>query len=74
MSLWQDQVVEVRYCRWAPEPGEVARLLHPLGLGRPRTYRVSAIAELRPLPDKSTRPDGWQPGRPAERQSVHANE
>ncbi|GAA2707231.1 helix-turn-helix transcriptional regulator [Actinoplanes palleronii] len=31
-ALWQDQVVEVRYRRWFPEPGEVTRRLHPLGL------------------------------------------
>lgn len=72
-ALWRDQVIEVRYRRWTPQPGEVTRRLHPLGLvlkagvwylvaggrGLPRTYRVSAIVDLRPLPDKFTRPDGF---------------
>nr|BFE61250.1 WYL domain-containing protein [Dactylosporangium thailandense] len=72
-ALWQDQVIEVRYRRWAPRPGVVGRRLHPLGLvlkagvwyliaagsGEPRTYRVSAIVELRQLPELFTRPDGF---------------
>lgn len=72
-ALWQDQVVEVRYRRWAPRPGEVTRRLHPLGLvlkagvwyliaaggGPPRTYRVSSIMDVRPLPERFTRPDGF---------------
>ena len=72
-ALWQDQAIEVRYRRWAPRPGEVTRRLHPLGLvlkagvwyligagrGQPRTYRVSAIVDLRPLPERFTRPDGF---------------
>lgn len=72
-ALWQDQAVEVRYRRWAPRPGEVNRRLHPLGLvlkagvwyliatarGQPRTYRVSAIVDLRPLPETVTRPDSF---------------
>jgi predicted DNA-binding transcriptional regulator YafY len=72
-ALWQDQTVEVRYRRWAPRPGEVTRRLHPLGLvlkagvwylvaaghGAPRTYRVSAIVALRPLPERFSRPDGF---------------
>jgi len=69
-ALWQDRVVEVRYHRWSPRPGEVTRRLHPLGLvlkagvwyliaggrGRPRTYRVASILDLRPLPETFTRP------------------
>ncbi|GAB2988374.1 helix-turn-helix transcriptional regulator [Saccharothrix stipae] len=72
-ALWQDRVVEVRYRRWSPEPGVVTRRLHPLGLvlkagvwyliaggrGEPRTYRVSAVEELRALPETFTRPDGF---------------
>jgi predicted DNA-binding transcriptional regulator YafY len=72
-ALWRDQVVEVRYRRWAPRPGEVTRRLHPLGLvlkagvwyliatgpGQPRSYRVSSIVDLKPLPDKAIRPDGF---------------
>ncbi len=72
-ALWQDQAIEVRYRRWSPRPGEVTRRLHPLGLvlkagvwyliaagrGQPRTYRVSAIVSLRPLPERFTRPDGF---------------
>jgi predicted DNA-binding transcriptional regulator YafY len=72
-ALWQDQAIEVRYRRWSPRPGEVTRPLHPLGLvlkagvwylvaaghGKPRTYRVSAIVSLRPLPERFTRPDGF---------------
>ncbi|MFB9337041.1 helix-turn-helix transcriptional regulator [Actinoplanes octamycinicus] len=72
-ALWQDQAIEVRYRRWSPEPGEVTRRLQPLGLvlkagvwyliavgdERPRTYRVSAITGLRLLPDRFTRPDGF---------------
>jgi predicted DNA-binding transcriptional regulator YafY len=72
-ALWQDQAVEVRYRRWSPRPGEVTRRLHPLGLvlkagvwylisagnDEPRTYRVSAITELRPLPERFTRPDSF---------------
>jgi predicted DNA-binding transcriptional regulator YafY len=72
-ALWQDQTIEVRYRRWAPRPGEVTRRLHPLGLvlkagvwyliaagrGQPRTYRVSAIVDLRPLPETVTRPDSF---------------
>jgi predicted DNA-binding transcriptional regulator YafY len=72
-ALWRDQVIEVRYRRWSPRPGEVTRSLHPLGLvlkagvwylvaaghGEPRTYRVSAIVSLRPLPERVTRPDGF---------------
>jgi predicted DNA-binding transcriptional regulator YafY len=72
-ALWQDQAIEIRYRRWAPRPGVVTRRLYPLGLvlkagvwyliatGRdqPRTYRVSAIVELQRLPEKFTRPDGF---------------
>ncbi|GAA2650505.1 helix-turn-helix transcriptional regulator [Paractinoplanes durhamensis] len=31
-ALWQDRIIEVRYRRWSPRPGEVTRRLHPLGL------------------------------------------
>ncbi|TDC43975.1 WYL domain-containing protein [Micromonospora sp. KC213] len=72
-ALWQDQTIDVRYRRWAPRPGEVTRRLHPLGLvlkagvwylvaasrGQPRTYRVSAIVDLRALPETVTRPDSF---------------
>ena len=72
-ALWQDQVIEVRYRRWSPRPGEVTRRLRPLGLvlkagvwylvavGRrqPRTYRVSSIVRLRPQPERFTRPHGF---------------
>ncbi|GAA4245148.1 WYL domain-containing protein [Dactylosporangium darangshiense] len=72
-ALWQDRWIEIRYRRWAPEPGEVTRRLRPLGLvlkagvwyliaardEQPRTYRVSAIREVYPLPERFTRPDGF---------------
>jgi predicted DNA-binding transcriptional regulator YafY len=72
-ALWQDQAIEIQYRRWAPRPGVVTRRLHPLGLvlkagvwyliaskgDQPRTYRVSAIVDLRRLPEKFTRPDGF---------------
>jgi predicted DNA-binding transcriptional regulator YafY len=72
-ALWQDEAIEVRYRRWSPRPGDVTRRLHPLGLvlkagvwyliaaghGRPRSYRVSAIASVRPLRERFTRPDGF---------------
>jgi predicted DNA-binding transcriptional regulator YafY len=72
-ALWQDRVIEVRYARWSPRPGEVTRRLDPLGLvlkagvwylvavrrGRPRTYRVSSIMRLRTLPESFTRPAGF---------------
>jgi predicted DNA-binding transcriptional regulator YafY len=72
-ALWTDQAIEIQYRRWAPQPGVVTRRLHPLGLvlkagawyliatggGKPRTYRVSAIEDLRRLPETFTRPDGF---------------
>ncbi|GLY34921.1 transcriptional regulator [Amycolatopsis sp. NBRC 101858] len=70
-ALWQDQVVEVAYRRWSPEPGVVMRRLHPLGLvlkagvwylvagPRVRTYRVGSIEELRTLDEHFTRPAGF---------------
>ncbi|BCJ39347.1 transcriptional regulator [Actinoplanes ianthinogenes] len=72
-ALWRDQAVEVHYRRWSPEPGEVVRRLEPLGLvlkagvwyliaagkDRPRTYRVSSIVSLRLLPERFTRPAGF---------------
>src|SRR4051812_10397835 len=72
-ALWQDQTIEARYRRWAPRPAVVTRQLHPLGLvlkagawyliaagrGQPRTYRVSAIVDLRCLPERFTRPEGF---------------
>ncbi|WP_037317113.1 helix-turn-helix transcriptional regulator [Amycolatopsis orientalis] len=73
-ALWRDQVVEVRYRRWSPRPEVVTRRLHPLGLvlkagvwyliaarrNQPRTYKVSSIQELRTLPRKAERPDGFE--------------
>lgn len=69
-ALWQDRVVEVDYRRWSPSPGEVTRRLCPLGLvlkagiwylvaDGPRTYRVSSIVRLRPLPDRFPRPENF---------------
>ncbi|MEV6874811.1 WYL domain-containing protein [Amycolatopsis sp. NPDC051128] len=72
-ALWQDRLVEIRYRRWSPTPGVVTRQLRPLGLvlkagvwylvaaGRsePRTYRVTNIEELRPLPEAFVRPGGF---------------
>ncbi|MBG0564339.1 helix-turn-helix transcriptional regulator [Actinoplanes aureus] len=69
-ALWQDRMIEIDYRRWAPRPGVVTRRVHPLGLvlkagvwylvaagsGPPRTYRVSAITGLRPLPEAAERP------------------
>nr|WP_275941639.1 YafY family protein [Planosporangium mesophilum] len=76
-ALWQDRVIEVRYHRWSPRPGEITRRLDPLGLvlkagvwylvaaerGQPRTYRVSSIMRLRPLPEHFTRPSGFELAR-----------
>ena len=66
-AVWGDLRVRVRYESWA---GEVVRDLDPLGLvlkagtwyvvaavsGQPRTYRVSNILSLEPLPGTSERP------------------
>jgi predicted DNA-binding transcriptional regulator YafY len=72
-ALWRDQVIQVRYRRWAPRPGVVSRRLRPLGLvlkagvwylvassrGQPRCYRVAAIVALAPRPETFRRPDGF---------------
>lgn len=66
-AVWGDLRVRVRYESWA---GEVVRDLDPLGLvlkagtwyvvaavgGQPRTYRVSNILALEPLPGTAERP------------------
>ncbi|MFC4006319.1 helix-turn-helix transcriptional regulator [Nonomuraea purpurea] len=71
-AVWNERVIQIRYRRWKA-PQEVARRLEPYGLivkaGRwylvarsgeeIRTYRVSQILDLRPLPEGFTRPDGF---------------
>ncbi|MEU6719236.1 YafY family protein [Nonomuraea sp. NPDC046802] len=72
-AVWNERTVQVRYRRWKA-PQEVERRLEPYGLvvkaGRwylvacpgeeeIRTYRVSQILDLRPLPEGFTRPDGF---------------
>ncbi|MGN9846009.1 helix-turn-helix transcriptional regulator [Nonomuraea sp. H19] len=71
-AVWNERRIQVRYRRWKA-PQEVERLLDPYGLvikaGRwylvagagedVRTYRVSQILELHPLPEAVTRPGGF---------------
>jgi predicted DNA-binding transcriptional regulator YafY len=71
-AVWNERVLEVRYRRWKA-PQEVERRLEPYGLvvkaGRwylvarageqVRTYRVSQILGLHALPERFTRPDGF---------------
>ncbi|MEU7746201.1 YafY family protein [Nonomuraea sp. NPDC049158] len=71
-AVWNERVLEVRYRRWQA-PQEVERRLEPYGLvvkaGRwylvarsgeqVRTYRVSQILGLHALPERFTRPDGF---------------
>ncbi|MFD1545380.1 helix-turn-helix transcriptional regulator [Nonomuraea guangzhouensis] len=68
-AVWNERVVEVRYRRWKA-PQEVDRRLEPYGLvvkaglwylvarsgDQVRTYRVSQILSLHPLPERFTRP------------------
>ncbi|MEQ4720106.1 YafY family protein [Nonomuraea sp. B19D2] len=71
-AVWNERRVQVRYRRWKA-PQEVERRLDPYGLvvkaGRwylvaragedVRTYRVSQILDLHPLPERFTRPGGF---------------
>ncbi|WP_326637359.1 YafY family transcriptional regulator [Nonomuraea fuscirosea] len=71
-AVWNERRVQVRYRRWKA-PQEVERRLEPYGLvvkaGRwylvarsgeqVRTYRVSQILDLHPLPETFTRPEGF---------------
>ncbi|MGW0195517.1 helix-turn-helix transcriptional regulator [Nonomuraea sp. NPDC003201] len=71
-AVWNKRRIQVRYRRWKA-PQEVERRLDPYGLvvkaGRwylvartgedVRTYRVSQILDLHPLPEGFTRPDGF---------------
>ncbi|MBE1586269.1 helix-turn-helix transcriptional regulator [Nonomuraea angiospora] len=71
-AVWNERRIQVRYRRWKA-PQEVERRLDPYGLvvkaGRwylvaragedVRTYRVSQILDLHPLPESFTRPDGF---------------
>ncbi|MEV4108077.1 YafY family protein [Nonomuraea sp. NPDC049695] len=71
-AVWNERRLQVRYRRWKA-PQEVERRLDPYGLvvkaGRwylvaragedVRTYRVSQILDLHPLPEGFTRPDGF---------------
>ncbi|MEO3872947.1 YafY family protein [Nonomuraea sp. B12E4] len=71
-AVWNERRIQVRYRRWKA-PQEVERRLEPYGLvvkaGRwylvagagehVRTYRVSQILDLHPLPEVFTRPDGF---------------
>ncbi|MEU7859979.1 YafY family protein [Nonomuraea sp. NPDC049141] len=68
-AVWNERVLEVRYRRWKA-PQEVERRLEPYGLvvkaglwylvarsaDQVRTYRVSQILSLHPLPERFTRP------------------
>ncbi|MBT2234004.1 YafY family protein [Nonomuraea sp. NEAU-A123] len=68
-AVWNERVLEVRYRRWKA-PQEVDRRLEPYGLvvkaglwylvarsgDQVRTYRVSQILSLHPLPERFTRP------------------
>jgi predicted DNA-binding transcriptional regulator YafY len=72
-AVWQEKTIEIRYRRWAPEPGVVTRRVHPLGLvlkagvwyliaaqdTRVRTYRIAKILELTGTSESFTRPDGF---------------
>jgi len=71
-AVWNEHRIQVRYRRWKA-PQEVERRLEPYGLvvkaGRwylvarsgedVRTYRVSQILDLHPLPERFTRPDDF---------------
>ena len=71
-AVWNQQLIRVRYRRWARER-EVTRPLEPLGLvlkggvwylvarasGQIRTYRVSHILELASLSERFERPAGF---------------
>ncbi|MCA2219621.1 helix-turn-helix transcriptional regulator [Nonomuraea aurantiaca] len=71
-AVWNERVLEVRYRRWKA-PQEVERRLEPYGLvvkagrwylvaragNQVRTYRVSQILGLHALPERFTRPDGF---------------
>ncbi|HUR05285.1 MAG TPA: YafY family protein [Nonomuraea sp.] len=71
-AVWNERVLEVRYRRWKA-PQEVERRLEPYGLvvkaglwylvarsgDQVRTYRVSQILSLHPLPERFTRPGGF---------------
>ncbi|SDM30768.1 helix-turn-helix transcriptional regulator [Nonomuraea jiangxiensis] len=71
-AVWNERRIQVRYRRWQA-PQEVERRLEPYGLvvkaGRwylvaragesVRTYRVSQILDLHPLPERFARPDGF---------------
>ncbi|MGW6496229.1 helix-turn-helix transcriptional regulator [Nonomuraea angiospora] len=71
-AVWNERRIQVRYRRWKA-PQEVERRLDPYGLvvkaGRwylvaragedVRTYRVSQILDLHPLPEGFARPDGF---------------
>ncbi|MDX3104191.1 YafY family protein [Nonomuraea angiospora] len=71
-AVWNERRIQVRYRRWKA-PQEVERRLDPYGLvvkaGRwylvaragedVRTYRVSQILDLHPLPESFTRPEGF---------------
>ncbi|MEU4234696.1 YafY family protein [Nonomuraea sp. NPDC026600] len=71
-AVWNERVLEVRYRRWKT-PQEVERRLEPYGLvikaglwylvarsgDQVRTYRVSQILSLHPLPERFTRPGGF---------------
>jgi predicted DNA-binding transcriptional regulator YafY len=71
-AVWNERVIQVRYRRWKA-PQEVDRRLEPYGLvvkagrwylvarsgDRVRTYRVSQILALHPLPEHFARPGGF---------------
>lgn len=69
-AVWDQRAIQVRYSSWT---AEVTRRLEPYGLvlkagkwylvaghrNQPRTYRVDQILALDPLPDRFTRPAGF---------------
>ncbi|SEH02854.1 Predicted DNA-binding transcriptional regulator YafY, contains an HTH and WYL domains [Nonomuraea solani] len=71
-AVWNERRIQVRYRRWKA-PQEVERRLEPYGLvvkagrwylvarseGDVRTYRVSQILDLHPLPERFTRAEGF---------------
>lgn len=71
-AVWGEQSLRMTYRRWGRQ--DVERVVHPYGLvlkggswymvaappgGTPRTYRVARILSLRTLPERFTRPEGF---------------
>jgi predicted DNA-binding transcriptional regulator YafY len=72
-AVWQERPLRMHYRRWGPR--DVERVVHPYGLvlkgggswymvagadgGAARTYRISRIISIEPLPGKFERPRGF---------------